>query len=160
MYKIVCCLMIVLIALTGCVSKKPTPQVSPLNSPLAVDSVPTPDADPPVPVSRNAVKFQIDRPVKAGATIVTGSGPAGVPISIVSVTTMGDELGIGVIGPDSRFSIAVAPLADNVRIGVGLGDLSGTDFTADEFNADVYKGSEALLVPLVGYFQDTARVQP
>jgi hypothetical protein len=111
------------------------------------------------PVS-DGVKFQIDRPVKLGATVVTGQGPAGVPISIVNVTNMGSELGVGVIGPDGRFSVAVDPLPGSTRIGLGLGDLQGTDLKAEDFNADIYKGSEALVVPMVGYYQDTVLVRP
>lgn len=92
--------------------------------------------------------------------MITGQGPAGVPISINSVTTMGNELAAGVIGADNRFAISVPPLEPNVRIGIAIGDLAGTRFSAEEFNADDYKGDEALVVPMVGYFLDTAMVLP
>ena len=149
------CVMVVLAS--SCVSQPPQPTSSPLESPLPAVSAP---ANSPIPTPVGAVKFQIDRPVKIGATVVTGQGPAGVPISIVNVTDMGSELGVGVIGADSRFSITVQPLLGSTRIGLGLGDLGGTNLNAEDFNADAYKGSEALVVPMVGYFQDTALVQP
>lgn len=73
---------------------------------------------------------------------------------------MGDVLGIGTIGSDNRFAITVPPLTASVRIGIALGDLRGTNRTDEEFNADAYKGDDALLVPMVGYYLDTALVQP
>lgn len=73
---------------------------------------------------------------------------------------MGDLLGTGTIGPDNRFAITVAPLTANIRIGIALGDLGGTGRTYEEFNADAYKGDEALMVPMTGYYLDTALVQP
>jgi hypothetical protein len=54
----------------------------------------------------------------------------------------------------------VAPLESSVRIGVAIGDLTGTSYTAEEFDAEAYKGPEALMVPMVGYFLDTTMVQP
>ncbi len=149
-----------LVGLAGCVTSSPTPRVSPLASPLKASPVSSPINTPDKSAGTDGVRFQIDQPVKAGSTTVTGRGPAGVPITIVSVTTMGNELGSGVIGADGRFSIPVAPLSSSVRIGISIGDLTGTKFEGKDFNADVYKGDGALMVPLVGYFLDTAMVQP
>ncbi len=106
------------------------------------------------------VRFQIDRPVKVGDTVVRGSGPTGIPIVIMNVTMMGTILGGDDVGPDNRFEVEVPPLEPNIRIGLAIGDLTGTSHTWEEFQSEWYKGKEALLVPLVGYFQDTALVQP
>ena len=106
------------------------------------------------------MRFQIARPLKAGDTVVKGNGPAGIPIVIVSVTTMGNQLGSGVIGPDSQFAISVQPLTANIRIGLKLGDLEGTGRTYEEFFAPEYLGDEAQALPLVDNFLDTALVKP
>jgi hypothetical protein len=149
-----------LIGLAGCGTEAPTPHASPIQSPLIASPISSPINTPDKSASSSIVKFEIDRPMKAGATVVTGRGPAGVPITIVGVTTMGNDLGSGVIGADNHFAIQVAPLTPNVRIGIAIGDLTGTNFRADEFDANAYKGAEALMVPLVGYFLDTTMVLP
>lgn len=146
---------LIIVMLVGCGSPLPTPFTSPAVSPISV--LPTPTLSAP---QAKVVRFQLDRPLKAGAAMVTGGGPAGIPISIESVTTMGEVLGIGTIGSDNRFAITVSPLTANVRIGIALGDLSGTNHTNEEFNADAYKGDDALVMPMVGYYLDTALVQP
>jgi len=104
------------------------------------------------------VRFQIDRPVKAGDTLVKGNGPAGVSIVIFNVT-FGMPIGTGVIDADNRFAVSVPPLEPNIRIGVGVDAPDGQDFTPEEFYSDKYKGEGALLVPFIGYFQDTVMVQ-
>ncbi len=151
------------LALTACrPAALPSPTL-PLPSPTPLDEAypgPTLPVITPSAPATSAVRFQIDRPVRTGATVVKGSGPAGIPIAIINVTDMGAELGAGVIDPNNRFAIAVSPLPVNVRIGLTLGDLTGTSYTYEQFNEEAYKGEEALLVPLVGYFQDTALVQP
>jgi len=143
--------LLVSLLIAGCNSAPTTPTNNPPTKPY-----PGPVTGAPV----NPVRFQIDRPVKAGDTIVKGSGPAGVPIVIANVTMMGTILGGDVIGADNRFSIDVPPLESSTRIGVEIGDLTGTNYVWDQFQSEQFKGSGALTVPLVGYFQDTAVVQP
>ena len=155
---------IAIVILAGCVS--PGPFKSPTAAPSMSSPIPAPRANlSPIAVSPLApvgkvVRFQIDRPLKAGATTVTGRGPAGIPISLGNLTMGGEELGAGVIGADNRFAITVPALPANVRIGIALGDLSGSGHSPDEFDADSYKGVDALMVPMVGYYLDTALIQP
>jgi hypothetical protein len=100
----------------------------------------------------------LDRPLQAGAVVVSGSGPAGLLINIVNVTDMGSVLGTGSIGPDNRFSISVTPLPGSVRVGVGVIDVGTTGKDLADFNAKDYQGVEPLVVPQVGYFLDTVLV--
>ena len=131
------------------------PAVTP--TPVIQSSYPaTTDATPTI----SAVAFVLDRPLKAGATVVAGKGTPGVVVSILNVTLFGTELGSGTIGPDGRFSITVAPLEANVRLGLMLKDVGSSGKQPDDFNADEYKGPGALMVPQVGYFLDTASVVP
>ena len=102
----------------------------------------------------------IDRPVKAGATTITGHALAGVVVGIDNVTIMGDELGSGVVGPDGRFSVTVPPLEANVRIGLWVKDTGSSGKTIDDFNGAQFMGPGAMMVPQVGYFVDTVSVQP
>jgi hypothetical protein len=155
---------IAIIILAGCAS--PTPFKSPTAAPSTFSPIPAPKtisspiaALPAAPAGK-VVRFQIDRPLKAGATTVTGRGLAGIPISIDNLTLGGNELGAGIVGNDNRFSIKVPPLADNVRIGVAIGDVSSTGHSLEEFDADAYKGDEPLMVPMIGFYLDTALAQP
>lgn len=101
---------------------KASPGLSPLASPLA-----SPLYSPvssPVPALAEVPVFSIQQPLNQGQTEITGTGPAGVPIRVVDVTHMGDELGAGVIDREGRFSIAVVPLPSGHRVGIMLGEVS------------------------------------
>ena len=68
---------------------------------------------------------------------------------------MGIELGGTTIGEDGRFTIKVEPLTGNIRIGIQLAEQN------DAIWADKsLLGPEAMVVPLVGSFVDTALVAP
>ncbi len=145
-------MILVVLASSGCSVTGPAPAAT--NTPLVKVS-------PLVsPLRGGAVRFQLDRPLKAGDTIVKGKGPAGIPIIIDNVTTMGSELGAGVIGPDNRFAITVSPLEANTRIGVKLGNLDGTGHTYEEFFTPEYQGDGAQNIPLVDNYLDTVLVNP
>lgn len=161
MYKVFWLFSTVAMIIIGCTPTDPRPIDSPLvPTDLPVLVSPLGQSSPLESSSSiDAVPFRINRPVRVGDTILTGSGPAGIQIVIVNATTMGDRIGSGVIGPDGQFSIVVLPLEANIRIGLEIGDLSGTGHLFEDFNGDVYKGEEALLLPMVGYFHDTVFVQ-
>ena len=108
----------------------------------------------------SATALVIDRPVKAGQTTVTGHAVPGIVVAIDNVTSMGDELGSGVVGPDSRFTVTVPPLEANIRLGLFLKDTGSSGKTPDDFNGPQYWGPGVMMVPQVGYFQDTVSVQP
>jgi hypothetical protein len=121
--------------------------------PLATPVVESAEDAYPAQTVETGILIQLDRPLSEGATTVSGVGPAGLPISIMNVTMMGEMLGSGVVGADGKFTISTVPLPANTRIGVYV-DLAAIGLT----DADVQAGSGAMNVPLVGYFVDTAMV--
>ena len=115
---------------------------------------PAPDAtrDPSI------VPFVLDRPLVAGSTEVTGAGPAGVPIVLHDVTFMGEELGTTVVGLNNRFSIVVQPLEAAHRVGVAIGDLTGTEWTSENFEGSRFDGPQPMMVPQAGIYLDSVLV--
>jgi hypothetical protein len=103
--------------------------------------------------------FQLDKPVIAGVTKVTGKGPSGIPVVLADVTLGGNVLGSTTINREGRFEIKVgAPLEAGHRVGLTLGDLSGTGKQHRDFYDEVFYGDGALTVPQIGFFFDTAMV--
>lgn len=121
--------------------------------PSGSDAYPEPEVDP------NITPFNLNKPLVAGLTEVSGTGPAGVPIMVVDVTVMGAILGQGTIGEDGTFTIVVPVLEKDHRIGIALDNLDGTPWTTADFT-EAYAGEEAQLSPMIGAFYDTALVQP
>ena len=145
-------LLILAVLLSACGSPTPIPQ--PEKSPVQVSPLAS-----PLPTQTGAViPFTIERPLVAGATVVHGTGPAGVPIYIADVTFMGDPLGTGTIGPDGKFTIQVRPLEASHRIGLALGILDGTPWKPADFYPDKFFGPGAMQIPQVGFFHDTEMV--
>ena len=67
-------------------------------------------------------EFNIDKPVKLSATMVTGNGPANVPIVLVDVSEMGQELANTTIDGQGNFTfILSSPLMIDHTIGIKLG---------------------------------------
>lgn len=154
-------LMLVLVLLLVACKSPTTP--SPTHSPLPTSSpLSTPTAPPssaPTPVPEEIVPFRLDKPIVEGTDRVSGTGPAGVPIVLVDVTFMGPILGSGIIKSDGTFVIDVPTLEKAHRIGLAIGDLSGTQWTPEDFRALEYRGDEPQQVPQVGFFYDTTMVQ-
>ena len=106
----------------------------------------------PAPTARTGILLALTKPIKANDIEVSGVGPAGLPITIVNITLMGEQLGSGVVENDGTFTIPVN-LQSNIRIGISA------DIEANELGSeDVQPGNDAMNVPLVGYFFDTAVV--
>lgn len=139
-------------ALSGC-SKNLPPASSPLESPpITPVTFPTPDTSSLEP-------FRLDKPIIAGATRVTGSGPVGVPIMLLDITFGGRLLALGVIDQDGRFELGLGePLEARHRIGITLGDLTGTGWQPGDFSDRKFNGDEALNVPQIGFFFDTCMI--
>lgn len=141
-------------------SPEPSQAVPPY--PIGVSSPPYPaplQQETGTPVLANAVPFRLNRPIIEGSKSVSGVGPPGVPIRIQDVTFMGTLLGETTIAADGTFQITVEPLEVGHRIGVSLGDFTGTEWRTEEFQSPAYHGPEAMQVPQVGFFHDTASVQ-
>jgi len=109
--------------------------------------------------AKGKVPFHLNKPVLEGATQVVGTGPVGVPISLQDVTFMGTLLSETVIGADGKFVFQVAALEKNHRIGIALGDLTGTSWKPEDFYDPAYQGEGVMLVPQVDLFYDTVMVQ-
>ncbi len=137
--------------LVSCVQSAPTESpllLSPLSSPLL----------PPEPSTSSlpiGPRFTLDRPLRAGSTVVTGEGPPGVPIKIVNITRVGRELGTGVIGPNGHFTVVVSPLPAGEHIGIMLGNVAGTEFKPEDF----LQGEGYVDIPMIGILFDTAMVE-
>lgn len=114
------------------------------------DGYPVPGSDNAYPVDENnpmesaypnldpgmeyGPSFTIDEPIDPNSNTVTGTGPAGVPIKLVDVTIMGEELALTTIDENGNFSFSLdKPLTSGHAVGLMIGDLSNTDYNYDEF---------------------------
>jgi hypothetical protein len=149
------------ILFTACTSGE-MPSPSPLSS--AVDTPSSPLAAPSSPVATSTAPsvepFRLDTPIVEGATRVSGSGPAGVPVVLHDITLGGIVLASGAIDANNGFEFQLnEPLEGGHRIGIALGDLSGTKWEQGDFSNESYYGEGALSVPQVGFFFDTSMVE-
>ena len=93
--------------------------------PPVIEVVPPESYPPPPPVFDESKRFVITEPVNVGDTIVSGTGPANVAITIISVSDAGQVLGAGIIGADGTYSFEITPpLRARQMIGIQLGDKS------------------------------------
>lgn len=115
----------------------------------------------PPPLATDKPRFQLDLPLKAGATTVTGQAPEALPLAIVDVSFGGGILGTGSSDEDGRFSITVSPLPENHRIGVTIAELE-EGITFEELSEQYfpYRGENFMNVPNIGIFYDSAVVEP
>jgi len=164
-----------LLAATGC--GEPQPTQSPVGSPSSpigtpAEAQPSGGSESESPLStatptaeEDAIpgpRFALDRPLEAGATHVSGQGPAGIPIVIVDVTLTGRQLGTGYINDEGRFDIELSePLEAGHRIGIMAGTTSGmSEEEAQEYISQLkkWRGEEARTLPFIGTLFDTAMV--
>ena len=115
-----------------------------ISTDLAVEGYPSAVANP------EGTLVGLNKPILVDDTVITGYGPVGLPIQIINVTFMGEELGAGIIGADGTFSIQVMPMSGGIRIGL-LANLDSIQLSND----DVVPGDEAINIPQVGYFIDS-----
>ncbi len=155
------CLTLTAMLLTACATT-PAPTRSPLSVPGPQNSplqVPSPLRTPvPGPASK-IVPFRLNKPIVEGVDKVNGTGPAGVPVVLADVTFGGNALGTATIGSDGTFVIKTPVLEKSHQVGLALGNLTGTRWSPEDFYPTGYQGSEAMLVPQVGFFYDTAMIQ-
>jgi hypothetical protein len=118
---------------------------------------PSPTINPGTPVK--VVPFKINKPLSAGMTEITGSGPADIPITLADITSYGDIVGEGTISSDGTFTIKLnKPLEVNQWIGITYSNLKNTKWVPSNFDDPGFRGDSPQLIPLVGYFFDTAEV--
>ena len=111
----------------------------------------TPTKDPKM----NGPKFEINKPVVAGSKVVTGTGPANVPIILIDITEMGTVLSQTIIDDNGEFifNLDEELIAYNA-IGLQIGDLSETDLNY----ADFMYSEDYIDRPLIGILFDIAPV--
>jgi hypothetical protein len=115
----------------------------------------------PPPVALDKPLFQLDLPLKVGATTVSGQSPESLPLAIVDVTFGGVILGTGQSDEDGRFSIPVTPLPDGHRIGVTITEFeAGITFEEIAEQYFPYRGEGFMNVPNLGIFYDSAITEP
>jgi len=107
-----------------------------------------------------AVPFQLQKPIIAGTTRVKGTGVPGAPITIVNISFMGRQLGMGTVDSDGTFEIKVPALEENLFVGLSVGDPAKNQWQPEYFYGEEFHGDAAMQVPQVGFFQDTATVMP
>ncbi len=128
--------------------------------PAPADDLTTNPYPSPEEIPSGIIPFAFDKPVSDGDTIISGTGPAGVPIEVVNVTLMRLVLAQGIIEDDNTFTFELRePLEKGYRLGIALAELAGTEWTKDEFANKFFNGSQAMNVPTVGFFFDTALVK-
>jgi hypothetical protein len=153
----------------SCGGPGPTPTET--ESPLPSPTVPSPLVTPPPAQFESPLQapgipgpaFAIDRSLQAGATRVTGQGPAGIPIVVIDVTLTGQEIGQGFIDEEGRFDIEVSPpLVSGHRIGL----MAGTTYAMSPEEVQAYlqqlypwKGEQARDLPFIGIVFDTALIE-
>ncbi len=124
--------------LWGC-GATPTPTLNPPYPPQAGTPGPYPVSTVsslPYPIATaTAPKYVLSLdPVHSGDIHVTGSGPTKLPIQIIDVSKAGKQLGVGVINDAGRFDVPINPSAiGGNRIGIMLGDLTGTSYRQEDF---------------------------
>jgi hypothetical protein len=162
--KILFCsvILITIISITACGGKTPAgPTTGTEGSPVSINEAypAANNAGYPAPVTATEGKqgpvFTINKPVKVSATEVTGTGPAKVPIVLVSVTNLGEQISSTVISNDGTFVFKLtAPLTVDTTVGIMLGDLSGTSFNAMDFTVSATYYDR----PMIGILFDIAQV--
>ena len=155
--------MVIGLAIIGCntseVIENETPDSiaeSPVSQSIKVSSpIPTPTTTPRPGVSQ---PFSLDKPIKIGATSVSGTGPAGVPILIYEVANTADLLGHLTIPEDGKFLIEFErPLQPSERVGVvlDLENLAKTDYEYEDF-----RQVAEVEVPVYGLVLADVEVEP
>jgi hypothetical protein len=138
-------------------SSYPAPGLSGYAQPDQSYPAPAPSPTPRKGADVMLVPFRIQKPVLAGTTQVTGTGPANVPVTLANLSLMGDILGESTIQPDCTYTIQLSkPLEKNTWIGITFSNLKGTQWVPDDFLNPAFRSEGAQQVPQVGFFFDTA----
>lgn len=126
---------------------------------LPLEAYPSPQTPTPETSRIPIVPFVLERPLNAGDTVIRGTGPANIPILVVDIFLMGEELGEGIIDAEGNFEVTVPALESGHWIGVAVNDLSETDLEFEDFYARGFRGPGAEQVPQVGFVYDSEFVQ-
>ncbi len=135
---------------------------SPYGSEVGYPAFPTFAAEVAYPIvtatkdpKMNGPKFEINEPVVGGTKVVTGTGPANVPIVLIDVTEMGALLDQTIIDENGDFIFNLdEELITFNAIGLQIGDLSETNLNYEDF---IYS-EDYTDRPLIGIVFDIAPV--
>jgi len=98
-------------------------------------------------------RFTIEEPLEAGSTEIMGTGPANIPIKVISISYVGETLGNGVVKEDGTFRISLSsPLEANHVIGLQLGD--------ESLEPSFLDGPGYTNIPMIGLVLTQTVVQP
>jgi hypothetical protein len=79
-------------------------------------------------------EFNLNEPVNGGDIVIEGTGPAGVPIILIDITTMGTQLGETIINNEGEFRFELSnPVQSGHTIGLQLGNITNTDLNPQDF---------------------------
>lgn len=148
---------LIILFLAGCGPADATPVPTAL-APPPLEAYPAPTTvsmapeayPPPAATDHPGILVALDKPILAGDTFISGVGPADLPVLILNVTFLGEEIGAGVINEDGTFSIRVDPVPSGIRVG-----LTADAGTIGLTESDIKPGDDAISVPEVGYFYDS-----
>jgi hypothetical protein len=146
---ILSCILILLLFITGCAGAEPESVPAEPTSQLPFGqeanlSYPPPETSNEVesgyPINEltfdypEGPEFHIDTPVSHNDLMVTGNGPANVPIRLVNVSEVGVVLAETVIDETGNFVLTLdQPLISGHSIGLQLGDIENTEFEESQF---------------------------
>lgn len=83
--------------------------------------------------------FYINKPILEGVSIVTGTGPAGIPLRLINLTKIDQILGETIIDENGNFSFELdESLESGQTIGIKLGDISNTTLSEQDFLYNEY----------------------
>ncbi|MGI6251431.1 MAG: Ig-like domain-containing protein [Anaerolineaceae bacterium] len=109
------------------------PLVTPTSSEAMTYPIKTPTINLP-PGATMAPDFNFDEPLKADAKVVTGIGPAGVPIVLVDMFDPDKIWGTTTIDSNGKFEFVLnEPLIAGGQLAIRLGDLEGTNLNPSDF---------------------------
>jgi len=152
-------LLIPVFILIGCSSNE---QINSLNNPYPgpiLDPVKNSDLAYPSPINSGsasnnrygAEQFQINS-IIIGTDVVSGKGPAGIPIEIVDIT-FNEVIGSTIISEDNSFIINLAnPILERRRYGVQISIQRDAENWQELW---ALRGDNARSIPNIGYFLDT-----
>jgi hypothetical protein len=125
------------------------------STPASYPAVTIPEYPGPQVTYDESRRFTINEPIHVGDQLVSGTGPANIPIKVVNVSYLGEVLGTGQTGTDGSFSINLsAPVELQHVIGIQLNDQSlDSDFRNNP-------GPDYSDFPMVGLILTSAIVQP
>jgi hypothetical protein len=100
--------------------------------------------------------FTLNTPVKSADAEVSGSGPPGVPIKLIDISSAGETIAENTIGPDGTFKFDVSgKLVAGNWIALKLGSVEGTGLDPNKF----LSGPDYSDMPFVGTIFDSTIVQ-